>query len=239
MYNNSKQGAKKPNLLRNFSWGETMCFIKLLKSLKTKTPKGKTVSCKSRKKRVRKVRGKEMKKRRKISMSEKEEIKTTEETSTPTDETSKATEPEKAVETPASEGKKEEIGKEPEGTKEEVAPKGEEEESKPEGSEPVGEDAGSVQDIAETTPDAVGIPVEELVTKEMLTESLAAITAKLDAVLKENTDLKDKLNSVTSERDGLKTKYEEDDFGDFSKKGIPAKDTSANDTFDEYSKKFM
>lgn len=93
--------------------------------------------------------------------------------------------------------------------------------------------------VSETEPQGNGVRVEDLVTKEMLAERLAALEAKFDAVVKENSDLKDKLSSKSEELDVMKDKYENKDFGNFQKQGVQIKDKSANSSFDEYSKQFM
>ena len=93
--------------------------------------------------------------------------------------------------------------------------------------------------VNETDPQGNGVRVEDLVTKEMLAERLAALEAKFDAVVKENSDLKDKLSSKSEELDGMKDKYENKDFGNFQKQGVQVKDKQANSSFDEYSKQFM
>ena len=87
-------------------------------------------------------------------------------------------------------------------------------------------------EVSETTETGNGVRVEDLVTKEELTERLAALEAKFDAVLKENGDLKEKLS-------GMEEKYERKDFGTFQKQGMVSKDKDANNTFDEYAKQFM
>ena len=68
---------------------------------------------------------------------------------------------------------------------------------------------------------------------------MAAFEAKLDAVVKENGDLKNELSKKSDELTGMKDKYENKDFGNFQKQGVMAKDKSANSSFDEYSKAFM
>lgn len=93
--------------------------------------------------------------------------------------------------------------------------------------------------VSETSPQGNGVRVEDLVTKEMLAERLAALEAKFDAVVKENSDLKDELSSKSEELDGMKDKYENKDFGNFQKQGMQVKDKQANSSFDEYSKQFM
>ena len=87
-------------------------------------------------------------------------------------------------------------------------------------------------EVSETAETGNGVRVEDLVTKEELTERLAALEAKFDAVLKENGDLKEKLS-------GMEEKYERKDFGTFQKQGMVGKDKDANNTFDEYAKQFM
>lgn len=93
--------------------------------------------------------------------------------------------------------------------------------------------------VSETAPQGNGVRVEDLVTKEMLAERLAALEAKFDAVVKENSDLKEQLSSKSEELDGMKDKYENKDFGNFQKQGMQVKDKQANSSFDEYSKQFM
>lgn len=93
--------------------------------------------------------------------------------------------------------------------------------------------------VNETEPQGNGIRVEDLVTKEMLAERLAAIEAKFDAVVKENSDLKEQLSAKDNELNGMKDKYENKDFGNFQKQGVQVKDKIANSSFEEYSKQFM
>lgn len=206
-------------------WEKTMGFIKLLKSLKTKTPKGKTASRKSKKELVDEIREKENNKGEKIMPNEKEEVKTEEkvEKSTPTEETTKTTETEKKeeVETKPSEDANVDNG-----------------DNNPEDKGEEQGDNNTIQDIQEPeTPNAIA--VEDLVTKEDLRLVLEAFSAKLDAVLKENKDLTDKLANSEKENSGLKEKYEDKDFGDMAKQGSIVKDNDANDSFDDYARKFM
>lgn len=93
--------------------------------------------------------------------------------------------------------------------------------------------------VEDTEPQGNGIPIEELVTKDMLAQRLAAFEAKFNAVVKENQDLKEQLSSKSEELDGMKDKYENKDFGNFQKQGMQVKDKQANSSFDEYSKQFM
>lgn len=200
-----------------------MCFIKLLKSLKTKSPKGKTASRKSVKKYGRRDKGKQVKKRRKIMSNEEKEVKTEEtvETSTPKDEATKETEVDKTTEVETKSSEEETPSKEEEKTLDE---------------EPTPE---TVTDVEEPSSAAQGVRIEDLVTKDELAESLAAMQSKLDAVLKENEDLKSKMTDLKSENDGLKEKYEDKDFGTESKKGVSTKNSESNETFESYSKNFM
>lgn len=91
------------------------------------------------------------------------------------------------------------------------------------GAEPAkGTDAAPTVD---STPDeGNGIPLEEVALKKevrlWIKEALSAMQAKVDAVEKENTDLKDALAKAKSESDGLRDKYERNgDFGSEQKRG--------------------
>lgn len=93
--------------------------------------------------------------------------------------------------------------------------------------------------VEETEPQGNGVNINDLVTKDMLTERLSALEAKFDAVVKENIDLKDKLSKSQEETDGLRDKYENKDFGNFNRQGVSTKNKDANETFESYSKQFM
>lgn len=99
---------------------------------------------------------------------------------------------------------------------------------KTDGSEPIDE----AQQVQTTETAGNGVRVEDLVTKEELSERLSSLEAKFDAVLKENVDLKDKLSA-------MEEKYENKDFGNFQRQGVMEKNKEANNSFDEYSKQFM
>ena len=77
----------------------------------------------------------------------------------------------------------------------------------------------------DSTPDeGNGIPLEQVAlkdeVKQWIKEALSAMQAKVDAVEKENTDLKDALAKAKSESDGLRDKYERNgDFGSEQKRG--------------------
>lgn len=98
--------------------------------------------------------------------------------------------------------------------------------------------AGVSTQVDNTTPTGNGVRIEDLVTTEILNERIAALEAKLDAVIDENTKLKDK--------------YENPDFGTGKKHGAGNVGGNANngdagvkdsrvtyESFDEYSKRFM
>ena len=101
------------------------------------------------------------------------------------------------------------------------------------------EEQPSAPQVQDTEPQGNGIDINDLVTKDMLAQRLSALEAKFDAVVKENSDLKNQLSSKSEELDGMKDKYENKDFGNFQKQGMQVKDKSANSSFDEYSKAFM
>lgn len=88
--------------------------------------------------------------------------------------------------------------------------------------------------VESTEVEGNGIRIDQLVTKDELGERLSALEAKYNAIVEENTDLKNKLSAIHD-------KYEVNDFGNQSKKGIDDKgeNRSANETFDSYSKQFM
>lgn len=94
-------------------------------------------------------------------------------------------------------------------------------------------------EVQEVEPVGNGVRVEDLVTKDELMERLSAFEAKFDALVKENTDLKDQLSKSQEETNDLKDKYENKDFGNVSRQGVIEKDKSANETFDSYAKQFL
>lgn len=97
----------------------------------------------------------------------------------------------------------------------------------------------AVPQVEETETAGNGLRVEDVVTKDLLAERLSAFEAKLDAILKENQDLKNQLTDKDNELNGMKDKYENKDFGNFQKQGMVQKDKVANSSFDEYSRQFM
>ena len=99
---------------------------------------------------------------------------------------------------------------------------------KTDGSEPTDE----AQQVQTTETAGNGVRIEDLVTKEELSERLSSLEAKFDAVLKENVDLKDKLSA-------MEEKYENKDFGNLQRQGVMEKNKEANSSFDEYARQFM
>ena len=77
------------------------------------------------------------------------------------------------------------------------------------------------------------------ITVEDILSMISALQAKVDAVVKENGDLKNAVANKDDELKGLRDRYETPDFGNTQKKGIVTKDKFANDSFEEYSKQFM
>lgn len=167
-----------------------------------------------------------VKKRRKKTMADEKEVKTNEvETKVETENN----DVDKEKSTDVVETKEEEKVEEPK--KEEPTAPAEEPTAQ--------EEQPTAPQVEDTEPQGNGIDINDLVTKDMLAQRLSALEAKFDAVVKENSDLKEKLSSKSEELDGMKDKYENKDFGNFQKQGVMAKDKSANSSFDEYSKAFM
>lgn len=79
---------------------------------------------------------------------------------------------------------------------------------------------------------AEGIDIKDIVTRDEMMAKFEAFEAKYDAVVKENQDLKSRLSQ-------MEDKYEKNDFGNLSKKGVDVQNKTANDTFESYSKQFM
>lgn len=80
-----------------------------------------------------------------------------------------------------------------------------------------------------------GVRIEDLATKDEVQALMASFEAKFAAVVKENQDLKAK-------NEELVAKYETPNFGGQARQGVAPQDQSvkgANETFDEYIKRFM
>ena len=100
------------------------------------------------------------------------------------------------------------------------------------GSDEKAEEPEPAPEAEEVEPVGNGVRIEDLVTKDELTERIAAMDSKLEALVKENTDLKDALSK-------MREKYEDKDFGGFQKQGFVEPDKLAEDTFESYSRAFM
>lgn len=104
-----------------------------------------------------------------------------------------------------------------------------EEESEGVNSEEMTEEEKIVESVS---PDTNGVRIEDVVLKSELEDRLAALEAKLNAVIKENEDLK-------NQNSELKGKYEEHDFGTTTKKGILGTTAEVKtEKFDDYAQNF-
>lgn len=105
----------------------------------------------------------------------------------------------------------------------------EEEESERVNSEEMTEEEKIVESVS---PETNGVRIEDVVLKSELEDRLAALEAKLNAVIKENEDLK-------NQNSELKGKYEEHDFGTTTKKGILGTAAEVKtEKFDDYAQNF-
>ena len=87
--------------------------------------------------------------------------------------------------------------------------------------------------------DFKGIDINQVVLKEDLDARFSAMNAKLDAVLKENADLKDKLADAEKQKEDLHKKYEYDDFGNQAQQDYGNVDNSTPyQSADDYVKQF-
>lgn len=87
--------------------------------------------------------------------------------------------------------------------------------------------------------DFKGIDINDVVLKGDLDERLNAMSAKLDAIIKENADLKDKLADAEKQKNDLHKKYEYDDFGNQAQKDYGNVDNSTPyQSADDYVKQF-
>lgn len=170
------------------------------------------------------------KKRRTKKMADEKEVKTNEVETSKVETQNNEVDKEKSTDVAKDEKKVEE--KKVEETKEEKPT-----EEKP--AEATKDEEPTAPQVSETETSGNGVRVEDLVTKDMLAERLAALEAKFDAVVKENSDLKNELSNKSDELNGMKDKYENKDFGGYQRQGVIPKDKHANSSFDEYSKAFM
>ena len=137
--------------------------------------------------------------------------------------------------------------------KEETKPVAEGEKVETENEKEVKTEEAETADKVEPTEQVVEVeetgnarPIEDYALKEDVMQLIQALNAKLDAVVKENSDLKEKLagkddelHNKENELNGMREKYENKDFGNTQKQGIMTKDKSANETFEEYAKSFL
>ncbi len=85
-----------------------------------------------------------------------------------------------------------------------------------------------------------GISLNDVVLKDDFKAQIDALNAKLESIVKENKDLKDKLNDAEGKAKDLHDKYERDDFGSQVDKNYGEKDFGKSyESADDYLKKFM
>lgn len=167
-----------------------------------------------------------VKKRRKNKMADEKEVKTNEVETSKVETENNEVDKDKSTDVVKDDDKKVEETKKEETTDEPSTETAKDEEP-------------TAPQVNDTEMSGNGVRIEDLVTKDMLAERLSALEAKFDAVVKENTDLKNELSNKNDELNGMKDKYENKDFGNFQKQGVMEKDKYANSSFDEYSKQFM
>jgi len=85
-----------------------------------------------------------------------------------------------------------------------------------------------------------GISINDVALKTDVDAKIDALNAKLEAIVKENKDLKDKLSEAENKANDLHNKYEREDFGSQVDKNYGEKDFGKSyESADEYLKKFM
>lgn len=88
--------------------------------------------------------------------------------------------------------------------------------------------------------DFTGIDISQVALKDDVNAKLDAMNAKLEAIIKENQDLKDKLSNAEKENQDLHSKYEKGDFGNNAERNFGEKDFGQSyESADDYLKKFM
>lgn len=95
------------------------------------------------------------------------------------------------------------------------------------------------EQVADVEAEGNGRSIDDYMLKDDVMALISALNAKIDAVVKENSDLKDAKAKADSEAEDLRNKYEKGDFGTNQKQGVMAKDKTANEDFESYSKQFM
>ena len=172
---------------------------------------------------------KETKKRRTKKMADEKEVKQEKEETTSKVESENTSADKK--DTTKTVDKEEKVEK-----TEEVEDKG----SKTEEAENAEEVEEPTEQVEETSSTGAGLKIKDIATKDFVHELIDALEAKLESVVKENTDLKEKITAKDDEINGMKDKYENGDFGGFQKQGIMEKNKDANskfETYDEYVKR--
>ena len=85
-----------------------------------------------------------------------------------------------------------------------------------------------------------GVPISEVALKADVNAKIDALNAKLEAIVKENKDLKDKLSEAENKANDLHNKYEREDFGSQVDKNYGDKNIGKPyESADDYLKKFM
>lgn len=102
--------------------------------------------------------------------------------------------------------------------------------------------------VEEEVHEANAIKVSDLMTKDEFYARIDALNAKIDAVMKENENLKaqnaellDGKTKAEEMANQMKDKYENHSFGNYQKQGVvqDGKGAGAYQSFDDYSKQFM
>jgi len=93
--------------------------------------------------------------------------------------------------------------------------------------------------VNETKPEGNGIPLSEVALKSdvkvMIAEAVSALQSKLDSVLEENKDLKEKLAQANTETENVRKKYEDNgDFGTAQKKGAGLSEDNSSSGYVSY-----
>lgn len=85
-----------------------------------------------------------------------------------------------------------------------------------------------------------GLSLNDVVLKDDFKAQIDALNAKLESIVKENQDLKEKLNDAEGKAKDLHDKYEREDFGSQVDKNYGEKDFGKSyESADDYLKKFM
>lgn len=86
---------------------------------------------------------------------------------------------------------------------------------------------------------AIGIPIQDVALKSEIQAKFDAFEAKLDSLVKENKDLKEKLSKSQDEAKDLHNKYERDDFGNQAERNFgKVNKSNSYESADDYLKRF-